>query len=480
MGTVAHLASGPASEERQYPAMWRLVLPLMTAEIVGSLELTMIFAAMRSLVSDFGSASAAAWLITSFMLSSAAGAALFGRVGDLIGRRRVLLVVLVISTAGSLLSAFTRDLGWLIAGRAMQGAAGSILPLCFGIMREKAEPSRVPFGISLLAAAASLASAGGLVLGGLIIDFADWSMIFKVTAGMSIIAFLCIAAFAPRDRQWNTQAIRDDFLGGLLFIPAAIGLLLSIDSAGHAGWNDSRTLLYFGIALASLVAWIWRELSVANPLLQVRLLATRDIGWANACFVALALGAFQGGQIMALFGQQPTSTGTGLGLSATAAGLLLLPANLITAFCYPLVARLNQRIGPRRVAAAGFLMIIIGFGSLIPWHHDVALVMALLVIQSVGLGVIYVTVQLVIVSAAPIDRVSEATGLMGVIRATAMAVGAQTVATLLSAAGHGQAKGGHFPTEADYIGVFLFVCGTATIGLVLSRMLPSALAQRES
>lgn len=480
-GMATHLTSESARPSPEYPAMWRLVLPLMVAEVVGSLELTMIYAAMRSLVVEFGSASAAGWLITSFMLSSAAGAALFGRVGDLVGRRRVLLVVLLISTAGSLLSAFTRDLGWLIAGRAMQGAAGSILPLCFGIMREQARPDRVPFGISLLAAAASLASASGLVFGGLIIDFADWSMIFKVTAAMSIIAFFCIAAFAPRDRQWNTQAIRDDILGGLLFIPAAIGLLLAIDSAGHAGWGDRWTLIYFGIAFASLICWIWRELSVPNPLLQVRLLATREIGWANACFVALALGAFQGGQIMALFGQQPTSTGAGLGLSATAAGFLLLPANLIMALGYPLIARLNQSMGPRIVTALGFVLVILGFGSLILWHENVPLVMALLVVQAVGLGVVYVSVQLVIVSAAPMDRVSEATGLMGVIRATAMAIGAQTVATMLSATGgHGGASGGHFPSEADYTGVFIFVCATAAVGVGLSRMLPRALVQREA
>ena len=154
-----------------YPSIWRLTLPLMAAEIVGSLELTMIYAAMRSLIGEFGSASAVGWLLTSFMLSSAAGAALFGRVGDLIGRRRVLLFVLAVSTVGSLISSSTRDLGWLIAGRAMQGAAGSIVPLCFGIVRARAEPARIPLGISLLAAASSLASATGLMLGGLVVDY---------------------------------------------------------------------------------------------------------------------------------------------------------------------------------------------------------------------------------------------------------------------------------------------------------------------
>src|SRR3546814_12800639 len=85
------MAAAGATKADRSGSIWRLVLPLMVAEVVGSLELTMIYAAMRSLIADFGSASAAGWLITSFMLSSAAGAALFGRLGDLLGRRRILL-----------------------------------------------------------------------------------------------------------------------------------------------------------------------------------------------------------------------------------------------------------------------------------------------------------------------------------------------------------------------------------------------------
>lgn len=460
-------------------SIWRLVLPLMVAEVVGSLELTMIYAAMRSLIADFGSASAAGWLVTSFMLSSAAGAALFGRLGDLLGRRRVLLTVLAISTLGSIISAMTRDLGWLIAGRAMQGAAGAIVPLCFGIVREHAPPDRVSFGISLLAVAASVASATGLVMGGIIIDLADWSMIFKVTAAMGALAVVCIALFVAPDKAWNPGAVRDDLAGGLLFVPAAVSLLLAIDNIGKLGIAHHMTLVYIAVAALSLAAWVWRELSVANPLLQVRLLAMPQIGWSNLCYVALALGAFQGGQIMALFGQQSPDTGAGLGLSATVAGFLLLPANIITAACYPLVARLVDRFGARDVTTLGFVLIIAGFGSLVLEHTQVLPVMALLVIQSVGLGVVYVTVQIVIVKAAPLDRVSEATGMMAVIRSTAMAIGAQTVATMLSASGHhGVGGAARFPSEGDYIAVFLFVCATAFVGSLFARKLPARLPLR--
>ncbi|MCK9540816.1 MAG: MFS transporter [Novosphingobium sp.] len=466
----------PAAGSRR-SLLW-LLFPLMVAEVVGSLELTMIYAAMRALIADFGSASAAGWLVTSYMLSSAAGAALFGRVGDLLGRRRILLLVLALAAIGSLVSAVMEDFEWVVAGRAMQGAAGSIIPLCFGIARERVNPAQLPFAIGLLAAASSVASATGLVFGGIIIDFFDWPMIFKVTTVLGALAFLCVMLMVAPDRQWNPAIMREDLLGGLLFVPAAVGLLLAIDNAGHVGLTDSMTLVYGAIALLSLGAWLWRELSIPNPLIQVRLLATRDIGMGNAIFVALALGAFQGGHIMALFGQQdPVTTGAGLGLSATAAGMLLLPANLITAACYPMVAKLCDTIGPRFTATVGFLMVVAGFGSLIFWNDNVPLVMALLVIQSVGLGVVYVTIPMVIVSASPADRVSESTGMMTVIRATAMAIGAQTVATLLSAK-HAPGAASTFPGESDYITVFLFVCATALAGAILSRFLPSRLATR--
>ena len=449
---TAATAASPA-----FPSVWRPIAPLMVAEIVASLELTMIFAAIRSLITEFGSASAAGWLITSFMLSSAAGAALFGRFGDLLGRRRVLLAVLAISTAGALTCSLTHNLGWLIAGRAMQGAAGSVIPLCFGILREHADPARVPFGISLLSATSTFASTTGLVLGGLIIDFSDWTMIFKLITVLGALAFLCILLFVGRDRQWNPEVVREDLLGGLLFVPATVSLLLAIESASHAGLQDRLTLFYGGLAMASLAAWIWRELTARNPLIEVRLLATRGIGIANAIYVALALGAFQGGQIMALLGQQQPVTGAGLGLSAAKAGFLMVPASFLTAACYPLIARLNEAFGPRLVTMAGFL-----------------------IIQSVGLGLVFVTIPTVIVSASPPDRVSEATGMMTVIRATAMAVGAQVVATLLSAR-HGQGGSlAHFPSEHDYLTVFLFVCATGIVGVLLACVLPARLASRNN
>lgn len=452
-------------------AFYSFIVPLMIAELVSALELTMIYAAMRTLVADFGGTRQAGWLVTSFMLSSAAGAALFGRVGDLIGRRKVLLWVLMLSTLGSLISSVTRDLDLLILGRAMQGMAGAIIPLCFGMVQERASAERVPLGISLISSSATVAAGSGLVIGGLIIDHSDWTMIFKISTGLGLIAFLTVLLFVTPDQRRQSAGLKEDLLGGMLFVPAAVSLLLGIDSAAKTGFASPVTLAWLAGAALSLAAWVWRELSVANPLIDVRLLARKEIAVANLLFVAIALGVFQGGHLMALFGQQSPDTGVGLGLSATMAGFLLLPANFLTAAVYPFVAGANRRFGPRLVASLGCLLIVVAFAALTLFHNDVLTVMLLLAVQSVGLGIVYVTIPIVIVAAAPPDRTSEATGVMSVIRSTSMAIGAQTVATILSAAGH-HGSGHGYPAQADYQTAFLYVAGTAAIGLLIAQLLP--------
>lgn len=460
-------------------AFYRLVIPLMIAELVAALELTMIYAAMRSLVADFGGTAQAGWLVTSFMLSAAAGAALFGRLGDLLGRRNILLWVLALSTIGSAISSVTRELELLILGRTLQGFAGAIVPLCFGMIRERVSIDRVPLGIGLISSSVTIASASGLVIGGLIIDYADWTMIFKVSVGLGAFAFFVVLMFVGKDTIKASIGALEDLVGGMLFIPAVISLLLGITHSSKHGLLDPVSLTWFAGATGFIAAWIWRELNVSNPLLDVRLLAKPEIAWPNIIMVFIALGVYQGGHLMALFGQQPLATGIGLGLSATMAGFLLLPANILAGLTTPFMAAAVKKFGPRNVARVGCTMMSSAFLMLAFFNSNTGVVLALMIVQGVGLGITYVTMPIIIVHATPPDRTSEASGMMAVIRSTAMAIGAQTVATVLAVGGigggHGGAASHAFPDAAAYQTVFLYVAGTAFIGLLLCQMLPRTL-----
>lgn len=472
-----------SADRRERSDFYRLVIPLMIAELVAALELTMIYAAMRSLVADFGGTAQAGWLVTSFMLSAAAGAALFGRLGDLLGRRNVLLWVLALSTIGSAISSVTRELEWLILGRTLQGFAGAIVPLCFGMIRERLSIDRVPLAIGLISSSVTIASASGLVIGGMIIDYADWTMIFKISVGLGAFAFLVVLLLIGKDTVKPRVGVLEDLLGGMLFIPAVVCLLLGITHSARHGLFDPGSLMWFAGAAAFITAWIWRELTVPNPLLDVRLLARPEIAWPNILMVFIALGVFQGGHLMALFGQQPLASGIGLGLSATMAGFLLLPANILAGLTTLFVAGAVKRFGPRNVARLGCAMMASAFALLAFFNGSTTIVLALMILQGVGLGIVMVTIPILIVHASPPDRTSEAAGMSAVIRSTAMAIGAQTVATLLAAdgggGGHGGAGGHALPSAAAYQTAFLYVAGTACVSLLLCQMLPKRLPATE-
>lgn len=467
-------SSEPAGDDDK--VFYKLVIPLMVAELVAALELTMIYAAMRTLVADFGGTAQAGWLVTSFMLSAAAGAALFGRLGDLLGRRNVLLWVLALSTLGSAISSVTKELEWLILGRTLQGFAGAIVPLCFGMIRERVPLKRVPLGIGLISSTVTIASASGLVIGGIIIDNSDWTMIFKISTGLGLFAFLTVLLFIAKDKLTEKAGFLEDLLGGLLFLPAVISLLLGITNISKLGLLDSKSLAWLAAAIVFFGAWIWRELSVKNPLLDVRLLAKPEIAWPNIVMIFVALGVYQGGHLMALFGQQPLATGIGLGLTATMAGFLLLPGNIMAGMTTPFVGAAVHRFGPRTLAQIGCTMMCSAFLLLAFFNDNVIVVIILMVVQGVGLGMLYVIVPVIVVHNTPPERTSEATGMMGVIRSTAMAIGAQTVATLLAVSHSTPSASGHaFPDEAAYQMAFFYVAGTAFIALLLCQMLPKTL-----
>ena len=140
----------------------------------------MIFAALRTFNAEFGNPVMVGWIVTAFLLAAAASASVCSRFGDMFGRRRMLLGVLAVAGTGSLVSALATSIGGVIAGRAIQGVAGAVLPLCFGLVREKLPAARAPFGIGVVSAAAFVSGGAAIFLGGVLIDHLSWHAIFYV------------------------------------------------------------------------------------------------------------------------------------------------------------------------------------------------------------------------------------------------------------------------------------------------------------
>ena len=451
---------------------------LVLAEVVSAVEATMIFAALRVFYKEFGDPVAVGWAVSAFLLVAAASASVCARLGDMYGRRKLLLIVLVFACAGSLVSAFATGVAGVVIGRAIQGMAGAVMPLCFGLVREKLPPARVPFGIGVVSAAAFVSGGLAIFMGGVIIDHLHWHWIFYTGAATAVIAWFAVVAWVPKSTPASTRE-PVDILGAVLLVPGITALLLAMSQGKVWGWVDARTvslLLGGGVVLA---VWVWHELRTPAPLIDVRLLGQRQLALANLAVVLLALGAMQSGIVLSLLLQQPTWTGVGLGLSATLAGLVMAPPMMLAVFAGPGCGVLASRYGARTPALLACAALALGWVGLALAHVALPFVAAVVVLQGVALAVAYAATPMLIVEVAPAERTSEVTGVSSVIRYLFNAVGSQVVAVLLARATVADpAQGpGQYPAPSAFVLVLWMISLLCLASFAVTWALPRRRAE---
>lgn len=417
-------------ERRNLPL---IIGALWIAEVTGSFETAMILAALKKLIEDFGNPAMVGWLITGYLIVGAAIAAIVGRLGDLFGRRQVLVAVLIIGAVGSLISALSSNFPVLLAGRLMQGVTGAILPLCIGLVHENAGKERAPMAIGLMISGASIGTAAGLVVGGMIVDNFSWHGVFFASAGLCAISAVAIGGLLPRSpRQSASEPV--DWLSGLAFAPGVALVLVYFSMGKDWGWASPLPLAALGLGVL-LTLWWWRaSLASPNPLIAVRSFSDRTIAIGSAVTALVAMSTLQITVFFSLLMQAPVWTLAGLGFTATLAGIAKLPSNLSSVFAGPLGGWLAARGGGRFALIAGGAVTVAGW--LLWFVMDVdsfPKVVAQLIVISFGTTMLFSVAPTIIAQASPPERISEISGLLTVIRQLFMGIGAQMVTTLLAA-----------------------------------------------
>lgn len=471
------MSTEPASS-RNLPL---LVAALWIAEVTGSFETAMILAALKALVQSFGDPALVGWLITGYLIVGAAVAAIIGCLGDLFGRRRVLIISLMIAAVGSLISAFSSNFNILLAGRLLQGLTGAILPLCIGLVHENLSARRVPMGIGLMISGASIGTAAGLVVGGFIVDQFGWHAIFLASAGLCSLSALATGCFVPVSPHRHTgQTV--DWLSGLAFAPGVVLVLIYFNMGKAQGWISLPALSAMAVGLL-LIGWWWRaSLQSPNPLIAVRSFGNRTIAIICAVTALVSMGALQITVYFSLLLQAPVWTVAGLGLSATVAGLAKLPSNISSVLAGPLSGWLTGRGGGRMALIIGGLITLTGWLL----HFSIgatsfAMVVGQLIVISFGTTMLFTVAPTILAQVSPADRISEISGLLTVIRQLFMGIGAQMV-TMLLAADIVQQQGESYPSAFAYdlaCGAIILLCALAVgTALALPRMAPGTMPDR--
>ncbi|MET0370080.1 MAG: MFS transporter [Sphingobium sp.] len=453
---------------------WVIVGALFLAEMTAAFETSMIYAALPKLNTEFGDAIMVGWLVTAYLLIGAATAAATGRLGDIYGRRRVTLIVLAIATLGSLMSALAESFAPLLIGRGLQGVAAALLPLTFGLVRENLPPKQVPMGVGLMTSAASAGAVTGLIMGGLMIDRLEWNSIFWASAFLSIISFVAVWLIVPKSPSVEVGT-RPDWIGCILFVPAISSILLAISKGGEWGWGSPLVLGLFAAGAVISTIWVRRSLHATEPFIEIRLLADPRVLLANLIVVFLALGALQITLAFSVLMQTPTTSGFGLGLSATMAGIVKTPSSVFASVAGAVSGWLAARHGSSLVIMIGGLLLATGWAAAAVIPLTVPILLALLCLISFGTGLVYASVPNVLLDAVPVDRTSEASGVMSVFRVAGLAIGAQIVVVLLATSTIANPTGGgSYPSPDAFRLTFAFVTAMslciAVLAIVLRRL----------
>jgi len=448
---------------------WAIMAALILAELVSSFEASMIYIALKHFYSIFDDPIGIGWLLTGFMLVASVSAAVGGRLGDLFGRKRVLIVALALAMGGSVLSAMSSDLLWIAIGRACQGFAGPILPLCFGMVREYFPRSSTPTNIGIVAATASAGGGVGFIGGGMLVDHGSWRMIFVASALLAGLAIVAVALLVPRSRQFAAGKV--DWIGGIMFVPGITIFLFGLGFGEEHGWGSAEQLWPMVAGGAILAGWLFYELKIPYPLIDVRMVLDKQIGTTLSIMIILALGAMHVGQVALVMLQQPVATGPGLGVSATLAGLLHSPASVVGALAAPVCGWYAGRHGGRGAMLLATASATIAWTGLACAHHSIWLVTLWILISGFSMGAMMAAVPNLIVEAAPEGRTSEATGLAQIGRKIFMAIGAQVVAIAL-ASSTVRVEGGSFPDERAYDLTYTGIAVLCAMAFLLSFRLP--------
>ena len=401
----------------------------------------------------------ATWLLTVYLLAAAAATAIVGRLGDMFGKRRALMVTLAVLCLGTLISATTSSLALELVGRVLQGVAAGLFPLAFGIIRDELPPEKVAGGIGAVAAMISL-GAVGVILPGLILPHASWRWLFWIPMILALLALVGTWWFV-RESPVRTGGRVNWFNAGLMMtgITAAV---VGISEGSQWGWSSGKTLALILGGLAVSAIWIVAESKSREPLIDISLMRLRSVWSTNIVAFMVGAGMFAAFAVYPIFAELPKTTRFAYGASLLQCGLYLLPFPIVSGLLCLRAGHLVRLLGSVPVLVLGCGIVATGFGYMALWHAHPYDMMISTGLEGLGLGVVIPTMSTVIVQSVPAQNVGEATGMNTVFRMIGGAVGTQIVSSLLTSHHHGKS----LPVLSGFTNSYIVLVGFLLVAAI--------------
>jgi EmrB/QacA subfamily drug resistance transporter len=462
--------AGPA-ERVKHPG--EVLVVLLLAGVSFALSQTLVIPALPDIARDVhASPAAASWILSGFLLSASVSTPIAGKLGDIYGKGRVLTLVLLLFSVGGVVCALSHSIAVLIAGRVIQGVAGGVFPLAFGIIRDTFPPERMATGLGLVSAIIGIGAGIGLPLSGVVADNLGVSWLFWISL-IALPAALAAHRLVPASPA--SRRVRIDWIGAALLSAALAAVLLAVTQANDWGWGSARTVGLLAGGAVVLGIWLRVESRLDEPLIELNVLRERAVATTNLTAFLVGFAMFSSFLLIPQFAQAPESTGYGFGDSVTQAGLLLAPAALFQLVAGPLGGGLGARIGFRTTLAAGagsatLAFIFLALEHSQAWHFIVAA--ALL---GSGISFAFASMANLIVGAVPQSDVGVATGINTIMRTVGGAFGAAVATAILTG---NTIAGTALPSEGAYTAAFTMSAVGGVLAITAALLVPTRAAER--
>jgi EmrB/QacA subfamily drug resistance transporter len=460
---------------------WLVLVLVCMAQFMVVLDATIVNVALPSIQKDLGISEAnLQWIVNAYALMFGGFLLLGGRAGDLMGRKRVFLVGIVVFTVASLLNGLSPTSEFLIVFRGLQGlGAAMIAPAALSIITttftEGAERTKA---MGVWAAIAVGGGAVGLVLGGILVEVLSWPWIFFVNVPVGIAVFVASLRFVPESRDEHAHK-SFDIAGAITVTAGLVALVYGIVKAQEKGWGSTHTIGFGLLSAALLTAFVLMERRSTEPLVRLSIFRVRTIRAANVVMLFVASGIFAMFFFNTLYIQRV------LGFSPIQAGIAFLPFTAGIIIGAGLAQRLVPKLGAREVPIIGMAMAIAGlllYLRLEPGGSYVSDLLPGMILVSIGMGLTFVPVTLIATSGIPHDDAGLASGLFNTSQQVGGALGLAILSTLAASATTNSLAGVNGePTPADqsqalvdgfhvaFLGSAIFVAAGAALLLLLLR-----------
>jgi len=393
------------------------------------------------------SESSVGWVLTAYLLSASVATPIIGRLGDMHGKERLLMLTLVALAVGTLIAAVASSLWLMIIGRLVQGAGGGIFPLAFSIIRDEFPNERVPGAIGLVSSLLGIGGGAGVVFAGVVTENLSYHWLFWIPLVMIVFTAFLTWRYIPESPVKTPAQI--NYRAAALMSVGMSGVLLAITETSTWGWGSPKTLGLLAFGTLVIVAWVREELRSREPLVDMRMMAIRGVWTTNTVAFLIGVGMYSSFVLLPELVQQPSPVG--FGSSVTSAGLFLLPSTVAIVILGQMAGMFERRIGSRGALIGGALFALGCYVMLVADRSQPIEIYAAATLLGIGIGLSFSAMANLIVQNVRQEQTGVATGMNAVTRTLGGAFGGQLAATLLAS----NVGAGGAPTADGFTEAFL-------------------------